>query len=186
MKKFPILLTENELKAIQSSLQTAATEYENRYCRDCDLTTFDNPHKNALDRLNVISELAGQNDSAAMSPQYHLELISLLRPTVGNVGKDFYIKDIRRIIENHGTIYIGDLSTKFSPTVVQDDFSRTVAEVFDMDGVEAVTYDNGCNAQIAESHLTYDMLSEDTLADIHEELYRYDIDMEKTMDRCCG
>jgi len=185
MKKFPILLTESELKAIQSSLQTAATNYENRYCRECDLTTFENPHKNALERLNEIAELAGHNN-VAMNPQYHLELNSLLQSTIEIRGTDWYITDIKRIIDKHGTIYIDDLSTKFSPTVVRDDFTRTVAEIFYEDGIEAVTYDNGCNAQIAESHLKYDQLDEDTLSEIHEELYCFDVDMEKTMGRCCG
>lgn len=155
MKKITLLLTEAELAALRSSLLTVETEFKNRYCHDCNEAEFVNPHKVIRERVDRLTN-----------------------------PKSWFIDDIKAIIDKWGETTIQDLNTNFSPVVESNDEFRSVAEGFYKDHVRVVTYDNGCNAQLSESDIPYEMLDEGTMSDIFMLLDQYDTDSEKTLKRC--
>jgi len=165
MKKVTLLLNEDELLALRSSLLTAETDFKNKYCHDCNEDTFVNPHKNIRERVDQLYAL-----SLKSSDLYE--------------DKAWYIESIKTIIQEYGDFTNKELETESDIVIESSDELRTVIERFDSDYVSVVTYTNNENAQLSESDILYEDLDEDTLEEIFYMLHNYEVDLYKTFKRC--
>ena len=92
---------------------------------------------------------------------------------------------IKSIIENWGSTTSGELALEASPCVnslAGGDVCELV-ESFNLDDVDTVVYDRKGN-ELDYNSYTYEELSEDIIDEIFDIMENYDVDMEKTMERC--
>jgi hypothetical protein len=165
MKKVTLLLNEDELLALRSSLLTAETDFKSKYCHDCNEDTFVNPHKNIRERVDELYALS-------------------LKSSDLSEDKAWYIERIKDIIQEYGELTNKELETESDIVIESSDELRTVIERFDSDYAGVVTYTNNENAQLSESDILYENLDEDTLEEIHALLYDYEVGLYKTFKRC--
>ena len=97
--------------------------------------------------------------------------------------KDEIISQIKEIIKEWGSFTTADVQAESSPlinSVSKNSFQ--LAERFNVDGVEAVTYvyDNVTD----NDFIPYEDLDEDVLEEILMLAEDYEIGMDKTMNRC--
>jgi len=97
--------------------------------------------------------------------------------------KEQKISEIKRIIEEWGSISMGELESENSPvyaTIGKDNFS--LIERFNNNDVDVVTYVH--ETEVDEFSVAYEELDEDTIDEISLILQNYEADMLKTEKRC--
>lgn len=109
----------------------------------------------------------------------------MLYPKQIFMGRDFQIKEIKRIITEWGATTTTKLKLSIVPYLHSTDKTTVqVAEGFNVNDVYAVTYRNGQEVEI--DTIPYENLTNETIDEIYNIIEDYDVDMVKTMDRCKG
>lgn len=93
------------------------------------------------------------------------------------------IPKIKAIIEEWGAVSTGELQLDCSPCYVSVGNLTSLVEKFNLHDVDIVTYDEKGN-EIDSFSEPYENLSNETLEEIFNAVEEYDIDMQRTMNRC--
>ena len=96
------------------------------------------------------------------------------------------INECKRIIGDWGSVNTAERELDCSPCVRSVGNGKQnvsdLIESFNVDGVEVVVYHD--EIELSSYDLKYEDLDDDILAEVHEILDIYDVDMEKTQKRC--
>lgn len=98
------------------------------------------------------------------------------------INKTELIDKIKTIIATWGIVNSGELNLDCSPCYATIGNSVSLVEKFNRNDVDIVTNLDG--QEIDEFSKDYEELEQDLLTEILTVLENYDVDMQKTMERC--